>query len=149
MDAIKAMIMRNGESHLEAQDLADRLKVLWDEEFRGPFPYDDCRWLKHEFDAELDSLIPDLDLWVIDVVGFASRGRRLLDFSQEQALQAHGLASLAFFEQHPEYAWLERHVSESNTPDLHAYLDVSNRLRLMLLSLLDLMLREQFIESSS
>ena len=143
------MILRSSESQLEAQDLADSLKVLWDEEFQGPFPYDDCRWLKRQFDGELDALIPDLDLWVIDVIGFASRGRRLLEFSQEQALQARGLASVKFFEQHPEYAWSERHITESNTPDLYAYLDVSNRLRLMLLSLLDLMLKEQFIESSS
>jgi hypothetical protein len=96
----------------------------------------------------LDHLISDLDLWVIDVIGFASQGRTLLEFSREQALRARGLASLSFYEQHPEYAWFERHVSESNTPDLYARLDVSHRLRLMLLSLFDLMLREQFIELS-
>jgi hypothetical protein len=115
LTSIKAMILRSGESQLEAHGLAEKLKELWDEEFQGPFPYDDCRWLKREFDAELDHLISDLDLWVIDVIGFASQGRTLLEFSREQALRARGLASLSFYEQHPEYAWFERHVSESNT----------------------------------
>jgi hypothetical protein len=141
------MILRSCESHLEAQNLSDNLKQLWDEEFQGPFPHADCQWLNHEFQGELDHLLPDLDLWVIDHIGFASRGRSLLEFSRDQALRARGLVSVRFFEQLPEYAWLERHVSESNTPDLCAYLDVSDRLRSMLLSLFDLMLKEQLIES--
>jgi hypothetical protein len=55
-------------SQFEGQDLADKLKQLCSEEFRGPFPYDDCRWLKREF-GELDDLIPHLDLWAMDVIG--------------------------------------------------------------------------------
>jgi hypothetical protein len=46
LNSIKAMILRSGESQLEAHGLAEKLKELWDEEFQGPFPYDDCQWLK-------------------------------------------------------------------------------------------------------
>ena len=141
------MILKSCESQLVAQDLVDSLKQLWDEEFPSPFPYDDCRWLNREFSEGLDHLISDLDLWITDHIGFATRGRGLLKFTHDQVLLARGLVSLTFYELHPEYAWIERHVNESNTPELRMFLDVADRLRSMLQSLFDLMLKEELIGS--
>jgi hypothetical protein len=101
--------------------------------------------LRHEFaDANLENLIPHLDLWLADVCGFASHGRHLLRLADEKLSAARGLMGLSFFDKHPEYAWLERHINESNTPDLFDCLILVERMRLELVGLFDFMLRNAF-----
>src|SRR5688572_25517783 len=123
------MLLRSGESHLEAERIAEKIKQMSDEECRGPFPYDDCRWLRNEFHDISDDLIPDLDMWFFDIYGYASHGKRLIKLSEEEVLRARGLLCLSFFDKHPEHAWLKMHITQSATPDLYEDMDLADRLR--------------------
>ena len=143
------MLLRSGKSHLEAESIAEKVKQLYDEECRGPFPYDDCRWLRREFQEITDDLIPDLDMWFFNIFGYASHGKRLIDLSEEDVLRARGLLSLSFFDKHPEHAWLKMHITTSLTPELHERLDLAERSRTALLHLLDLMLSQKFVEHAN
>jgi len=108
-------------------------------------PTEGCRWLSREFgDANLEELIPHFDLWLSDVSGFASHGKHLLRLTPEQVSAARGLMSLSFFDKHPEYAWLRRHVNERNTPDLFGCLTLAEHIRVELVGLFDFMLRKAF-----
>jgi hypothetical protein len=140
------MLLRSGEIHLDAEILAVEIAQIYNEEDCSPFPYEGCRWLRREFDGELENLIPDLDMWLSDVAGFSSRGKRLLKLPEEQVSHARGIMSLSFSEKRPEYAWLERHITESNTPDLYEKINLYERMRTMLIALFDLMWREKYQE---
>jgi hypothetical protein len=137
------MVLKSGETHLEAENLALKIAQTYDEEDRSPFPYEGCRWLRGEFDGELDNLIPDLDMWLLDITGFSSRGKRLLNLPEEKVSHARGIMSLSFFDKYPEYAWLERHITESDTPDLYEKINLYEGMRRMLVTLFDLLLRER------
>jgi hypothetical protein len=140
-----AMLLKSGEAHLEAEAIAMRIAELKEQDV-DPFPYEGCRWLKREFYENLDLLIPHLDLWFITVSGYSCRGKRLLSLSEEEVVKASGLLSHSFFEEYPRYAWLERHITEANTPDLYEALHLSERLRKMLLELFRFMLCEKYQE---
>ena len=138
------MLLKSGESHFEAEERALQIAALY-QEYCSPFPYEGCGWLRHEFaDANLENLIPDLDLWLVDVSGFASRGKSLLRLTAEQVSAALGMMSLGFFDEHPEYAWLGRHINELDTPDLFDRLTLAERMRVELSGLFDFMLRSAF-----
>jgi hypothetical protein len=136
------VLLKSGKSHFEAQDRALNVCAMNDDHC-SPFPYVDCRWLRREFiDANLDDLIPHLDIWFADIAGIASRGKRLLRLTPEQLSAFRGVLALSFFDKHPEYAWIERHVSQSITPDLFDKFALYHQMRLELVALLDFMLRE-------
>ena len=100
--------MKSGEAHLEAAAISAELSRIYDEEVCGPFPSEGCRWLMCEFGAS-DDLTSDLDLWFSDVAGLSSRGKKLLHWSVDDVSSARGVASLGFFDKHPQYAIFERH----------------------------------------
>jgi hypothetical protein len=143
------MLLNSGETHFEAEQRALNVAAMYDEDC-SPFPYEGCGWLRCGFsDTNLENLIPHLDLWFMDICGIASRGKRLLRLNAEQLFAARGVASLGFFDQHPEYAWLQRHISQSNTPDLFDKLALCDHMRLELVTLFDFMLREALPDTSS
>jgi hypothetical protein len=76
--------------------------------------------------------------------GFASHGKHLLRLPLEQVSAARGLMSLDFFDKHPEYAWLGRHINERNSPDLFDRLTLAERMRIELVGLFDFMLLQAF-----
>ena len=138
------VLLNSGESHFDAEQRALNIAALYQEDC-SPFPYEGCRWLRREFDdANLEDLIPHLDLWLGDVCGFASHGKQLLRLTDEKLSAARGLMSLSFFGKHPEYGWLERHINEANTPDLFDCLTLAERMRIELVGLFDLMLGNAF-----
>ncbi len=140
------MLLKSGVTHLEVENLAVDVAQTYNEQDRSPFPYEGCRWLRGEFDGEFENLIPDLDMWLSDIAGFSSQGLRLLNLSEEKVSHARGIMSLSFFEKHPEYAWLERHIIFSDAPDLYEKINLYERMRAMLVALFDLMLREKYRE---
>ena len=142
------MLLKSGEAHLEAETMTLRIAKLVELDI-APFPYEDCRWLKREFDEKLTDLIPTLDLWFMTVSGYSHWGRRILTWPEEKVVQASGELSHSFFEIYPQYAWLERHITEANTPDLYEALHLSEQLRKMLTELLSFMLCEKYQERSA
>jgi len=137
------MLLRSGETHLEAEAMALKIAEVAALDV-DPFPYEGCRWLKCEFDDDLTELIPDLDLWFMGIAGYSSFAKRILSWPEEKVIQASGELSNSFFEEYPQYAWLERHITEANTPDLYEALHLSERLRKMLTEILSFMLREKY-----
>jgi hypothetical protein len=138
------VLLRSGESHFEAEQLALNIIALYQSDC-SPFPYEGCGCLRRQFaDANLENLIPHLDLWLGDVSGFASRGKSLLRLTPEQVSAARGMMSLSFFDKHPEYAWLGRHIGGRDTADLFDCLTVAERMRIDLVGLFDFMLRNAF-----
>jgi hypothetical protein len=142
------MLLKSGEAHLEAEAMALRIAELAELDI-APFPYEDCRWLKREFDEKLTDFIPDLDLWFMKVAGYSRGGKRILSWPEEKVVQASGELSHSFFAEYPQYAWLERHITEANTRDLYEALHLSERLRKMLKELLSFMLREKYQEQTA
>jgi hypothetical protein len=135
------MLLRSGESHFEAEQRALNIVALYQADC-SPFPYEGCRWLRREFaDTNLENLIPDLDLWLGDVSGFASRGKQLVRLNTEQVSAALGMMSLGFFDKHAEYAWLSRHIDEPEAADLLDCLTLAERMRVELVGLFDFMLQ--------
>jgi hypothetical protein len=141
------MLLKSGEAHLQAEALAEEVKRIYDEEEGDPFPYEGCRWLKSEF-GDFEGLTPDLNTWQMDVAGHSSLGKKVLSWPAEKVLQSRGALSLSFFEKHPEYALLERHITESETPDLFDKLRLYERMRMKLLELYDFLLAEEYRENS-
>lgn len=141
------MLLRSGETHLEAEAEAEAMALRIAEVAAlaiDPFPYEGSRWLKREFDEDLTDLNTYLDLWFMKVAGYSSSGKRILSWPEEKIIQARGELSHSFFEEYPQYAWLERHITEAHTPDLYEALHLSERLRKMLIEILSFMLREKF-----
>jgi hypothetical protein len=137
------MLLKSGEAHLEAEAMALSITELAELDI-APFPSEDCRWLKREFDEKLTDLILYLDLWFMTVSGYSRWGKRILSWPEEKVVQASGELSHSFFEVYPQYAWLESHITEANTPELYEALHLAERLRKMLTELLSFMLREKY-----
>ncbi len=140
------MLLSSGEAHLKAEDIAAEIERIYVEEARSPFPYDGCRWLLSDFGDEFEDFIPDLNMWSSDIAGCCSWGKRIVRWSEERVLQARGAMSLSFFDQHPEYAMLERLIAEVDTPDLYEYLRLYEQMRKKLVDLFDFMLKEKYQE---
>jgi hypothetical protein len=142
---LNTVLLTSGESHFEAEQRAFKILDLYRSDC-SPFPYEGCRRLRREFaDANLEDLIPHLDLWFSDVSGFASRGKSLLRLTPDQLSAARGMMSLVFYDKHPEYAWLDRHIGARNTPDLFDSLTLAEQMRVELVDLFDFMLRNAFV----
>lgn len=142
------MILRSGEAHLKAEEWALEAERIYIEEDRSPFPYDGSRWLLQDFEDEFEDFIPNLDMWCSYIAGYCSWGKRLVRWNEEKVLQARGVMSLSFFDMHPEYARLERLITESDTPDLYEQLRLYERMRKNLVILFDFMLNEKHQEST-
>jgi hypothetical protein len=111
------------------------------EKSRHPFAYADCRKLLHQ-GATYEGLAADLDLYLKDIAGYCTWGRRLLKWSKPEIEKALATLSRSFFEKNPEYKPLESQITEENTPDLYADLVLHEKMRQTLLSLFSLLRRE-------
>ncbi|MEN3333726.1 MAG: YxiJ-like protein [Blastocatellia bacterium] len=123
-----------------ASELADEIMQLYRKN-RMPFPYTGCRFILHGLEDDFDGFIPDLNLWSMDIAGFASQSFRIKDWPVEKLRTGQGLMSLGFFDKHPEYRVLERFISSEETPDLYEKLKLYEKMRNKLLELLSVLLR--------
>jgi hypothetical protein len=129
------------------EEAADDLLHTYEEEFRMPFPYADCRKLRREGGDRYEGLIPDLDMYFSDIAGYCSWGKRILKWPKEKVLEVRERLSKSFFEKHPQYKPLEAMITESNTPSLYTRLIACEKLRLKLLEILTRLLTEERTEA--
>ena len=102
----------------------------------NPFPYQGCRKLiSHDPEAS-DGLIPCLNTYFMDIAGYASSGKKILKWAEQEVQQAIRQLTVPFFEKHPEYSTLEPMITKNSTPDLYATLALYERMRLCLLQIL-------------
>lgn len=142
------MLLKSVEAHLKAESMAREITELFESDI-SPFPSEDCRWLKSEFEANLDDLHTDLTMWFMTVAGYSSWGKQLLSWSEDKVRQVRDVIRYSFFDESPKYKWLEIHITEGNTPDLHEEFQLYEQLRNKLCTLLDFMLSEKHQDATS
>lgn len=122
------------------------MEQLYRTELVRPFPYKDCRRLTRSIGKDIgitsSDLIPDLDIYLADVAGFASSATRLRGRPVEQLRRYLPYLELSFFEKHPVYRPLEGRVNADDTPDLFRRLRITNTLRKELALCIRAILRE-------
>jgi hypothetical protein len=129
------------------EEAADNLLHTYEQEFRIPFPYADCRKLRRESGDRYEGLIPDLDMYFSDIAGYCSWGKRILKWPKEKILEVRERLSKPFFEKYPQYKLLEVMITESNTPHLYTKLKACEKLRLTLIEILNRLLSEEQMEA--
>jgi len=112
------------------------------EDLGNPFPYTGCRKLLHGKGISYEGLIPDLDLYFYEIASHCGGIKNILKWSQERLLAAQTQLSKSFFERHPEYQPLEPMITKEDTPDLYSHLMAHEKVRRMLLELLNQLLSE-------
>jgi hypothetical protein len=130
--------------NMEPESIEKRLEENgeWQQEAEGPFPYTDCRFLIQEFEQMTTDLIPDLDLWMSDIAGVASWGRRLMKLPTSELRKFRNTISLKFLEEYPQYNTIFFHgMNSEHTPDLAEDMDNYERMRSALCEVMDEMLK--------
>jgi len=129
--------MQEKVAHL-IQDLA-----AYDEQSRKPFPRKDCRKITGgDSDKELD-LVGDLNTYDMTISGPISWGDKVMEWSNEKIDRILKYTAKPFFDQYPQYKPLEPLVSDTNTPDLCADLQLHEEMRLVLRQLLTQILADR------
>ncbi len=82
------------------------------------------------------ALIPDLDLYLSDLAGYASWGKKILDWPKEKMMEAQAKLAKTFFELHPQYLSLAPLITETKTPALASQMALYEKLRIEILDLL-------------
>lgn len=127
---------------MNVNKLASELQHLYQAEFHSPFPYKDCRKLLSEANEDYEDLIPDLDSYFYNIASHCGGVRKILKWSNEQLLKSREQLGESFFVKYPQYKPLEPMITNVNTPDLYARLELCERLRVNLLELLFELLSE-------
>ena len=114
-----------------------KIETLYLSSFRGPFPYDDCRWLAERVHVKESVLIPDLDWFFGTVAGYASSASRLTHRTPKDLRDAKQLMSKGFYDYFPKYAEYRDLICTENTPALYDRMRIAEELRVQLLQLLE------------
>jgi hypothetical protein len=109
---------------------------LYDENRQHPFPYDGCRAVLKRAGREHEHLISDLDQYFSEIAGYSSWGRKILTWPKEKVEQVRKRLSRSFFQKHEDYKPLEAMITQVDTPDLYAELELYETMRNTLLALL-------------
>ncbi len=125
------------------KESAIELRRIFKEELGKPFPYEDCRQVMEEAGMKDTALIPDLDIYLSDLAGYASWGKKILDWPREKMLEAQAKLARTFFDLHPQYAPLAPLITETKTPDLASRIAVYEKLRIEMLDLLSRLLSDK------
>jgi hypothetical protein len=125
------------------KEAADELRRLYEKELRKPFPYEDCKRVMEESGMKGTVLIPDLDIYWSDLAGYASLGKKILNWPRGKMLEARARMEKSFFELHPKYLSLAPLITEMKTPDLTSRMALYEKLRVEMIDLLSRLLSEQ------
>lgn len=108
----------------------------YDEESRKPFPRADVRKITGgDVDRELD-FVGDLNAYDMTISGPISWKASIVEWPRKKAEEVLEYSTKSFFEHYPQYKPLELLISEKNTPDLYADLQLHNKMRMVLRKLL-------------
>lgn len=100
-----------------------------------PFPYADCRRLQAT-DSRYSALIPDLDLYLSEIAGYGSSGKRILAWSDEKIDDVLVRISASFFDRFPQYQELKSQITPESVPALHSAIDKADQMRRVLTHLI-------------
>ncbi len=102
-------------------------------ELWGPFPYPDLRKLRDALPRNerkrTEGLNPSLDIFLMDIVGFATTATTVMGRPTEYLRHWLPVLDKCFYEHYPDYEFLQDRITESETPDLFSQLEASDVLR--------------------
>ena len=109
-----------------------------------PFPYKDIWHIDKTVTSRKiatrrairKGFIPDLDIYLSDIAGCCSWGKKALVWDAETRELFSQLMSKQFFEKHPEYVLVRRWITQENTPHLYGTLVYYNEMRVNVLALI-------------
>ena len=116
--------------------LAQELEWLYRREFIHKFPYQDCFKLQKLHPRIAHALVPDLVVYFMFIAGYSSSATTLHQRPRVELRAALPKLKRSFYEACPNYKRLAKYITDSNTPALFHDLDVSDRLRLGLTTLI-------------
>ena len=119
----------------DTETLLAQLRTL-EEADRGPFPYRGCFQLKATSPERYHDLTPDLDVYLSEIAGYRSWGRRILRWADDKIESVQSRLRLSFFDRFPAYTDLKALLALSVAPDVAEALDNADQTRAVLLELL-------------
>jgi hypothetical protein len=102
----------------------------------GPFPYAGCRRLLAAGGGRDDGLIPDLDMYLGEIAGYRSWGKKILQWPDEKIQTVERRLQQSFLDRFTVYAELEPVLSSLDVPDVRDALFKADRTRAALQELL-------------
>jgi hypothetical protein len=117
-------------------ELAQELERLYEREFIQKFPYQDCYKLQERHPRIAHALVPDLDEYFTFIAGYGSSATTIHQRSKVELRAALPKLKRSFYEACPKYNRLAKYITKSETPTLFRDLEVSDRLRLGLATLI-------------
>jgi YxiJ-like protein len=124
--------------------LARSIEALYAQECVHKFPYEDCRTLR-KLQPNLDqNLTADLNSYFMFIAGYSSGATRLGQRPQAELRAALPRLKRTFYEVFPKYQTVSEHITDNGTPSLFHELEVADRLRRGLVTLISDLLSEHF-----
>ena len=135
-DFLALIFLARDMRNLKDKRLAQDLEALYKQEFIHKFPYPDCYKLQKLHPSVARELIPDLDMYFCFIAGYSSSAMQLDQRPQGEIRAALPKLKLSFYDSFPRYNRLAKHITDVNTPSLFHDLEVGDRLRLGLVTLI-------------
>ena len=119
----------------EYDELLARLSAL-EAADTGPFPYDGCRRLRADRSPDTAELVPDLTMFLSDLAGCRSWGKRILRWPDDKIDSVAPRLSHSFFDRFPQYRVLTERLASGVAPDVSKALANADETREVLRQLL-------------
>jgi hypothetical protein len=117
------------------EEILLKLAQLYKQELGvGPFPLKQAHQVGRGKDW--DRFHGCLDLFLADIAGIASHGKRLKKISSERKVEFQRIAAQQFFAKYPEYRYIETRMHTSDVPGLKRLLDSTEQARLLIIEAL-------------
>ncbi|HEX9983552.1 MAG TPA: hypothetical protein VGF69_09820 [Thermoanaerobaculia bacterium] len=101
----------------------------------GTFPYEDCRKLQRGNGADA-SLIPDLDMYLSEVAGYRSWGKRIVSWPDDKIDGVEGRLAASFFDRFPAHELLREVIESDEVPNVRSAIERADQTRAVLRDLL-------------
>jgi hypothetical protein len=117
------------------EEILIKLSELYENELgRGPFPTSET----HEVGRgqDFDRFHGCLIIYLADIAGIASHGKRLKKISPERKREFQRFAAQSFFAKYPEFHSMEKRIQISDVPALKRLMDSTEQARQMIVEAL-------------
>jgi hypothetical protein len=101
----------------------------------GAFPYEECRMLQRISGADA-SLIPDLDVYLSEIAGYRTWGKRIASWPDEKIADVEWRITLSFFDRFPAHSELRDSIESGDVPQLRSAIARADETRAVLRELL-------------
>jgi hypothetical protein len=117
-------------------ELAQELEQLYEREFLRRFPYQDCYKLQKLHPRVARDLVPNLDMYFSFIAGYGCTATTLHHRPKVELRAALPKLKRSFYEASPKHNRLAKYITNRETPTLFHDLEISERLRLDLTTLI-------------